>query len=502
MKTQKLIVNIFSNWTNLGITILLAFFVSPIIVHQLGNELYGIWALVVSITGYFTILDFGVNTAVLRFISKYVAQQDARKVNEVYNTAFVFFLLISLVILVSVAVLAGFFREMFHITALSSTYIYGVCLLAGIDVACSLLFSVLSASLKALQEFLKLNIIEILFKLIHNSILVYLLFQGYKLLALASLHLSLNLIRYGIQYLILHRKYPVFRFNRSLCSKAMLKQIYSYSVYSFMIAIAAKILFFTDSIVIGARLVVNVIPYYTIPATLIEYVQRFILAIIAVLIPLISSHEAVGDMKKNTTLYLIGTRYILILSCPVLFVLFTVGGDFIGLWMGAEYGIRSQWVLRILLSGYVFSFPQLLASGMLEGISRHKFLAYVLLVEAFANLGISVFLAPRFGVEGVAAGTALPLIIVNLCVLPFYTCKLLHISVLRYFLSSYLKPFSVFLLFGGLYTLFPVSVSSYPQLVLYSGCVVVVWGSIAVPVMLEKAHRRWILEKGREWMRV
>ena len=88
---KKIIVNIFSNWTNLIILVGIAFIVSPIMVHRLGNEFYGIWTLIVSVTGYFSVLDFGVNTAIVRFISMYVAQKKIERANEVFNTSFIFF---------------------------------------------------------------------------------------------------------------------------------------------------------------------------------------------------------------------------------------------------------------------------------------------------------------------------------------------------------------------------------------------------------------------------
>ena len=54
---RRLITNIFSNWANLVVVALIAFLVSPIIVHRLGNDLYGAWVLIISITAYFTVLE-------------------------------------------------------------------------------------------------------------------------------------------------------------------------------------------------------------------------------------------------------------------------------------------------------------------------------------------------------------------------------------------------------------------------------------------------------------
>ena len=52
--------NIFSNWTGYLITILVGFFLAPFVLHHLGNTGYGVWTLVLSLTGYFGLLDLGI----------------------------------------------------------------------------------------------------------------------------------------------------------------------------------------------------------------------------------------------------------------------------------------------------------------------------------------------------------------------------------------------------------------------------------------------------------
>ena len=65
---RRIIENIFSNWAGLLVSVAIAFVVSPIIVNTLGKEIYGIWTLIVSVTSYFTVLDFGVSTAIVRYV--------------------------------------------------------------------------------------------------------------------------------------------------------------------------------------------------------------------------------------------------------------------------------------------------------------------------------------------------------------------------------------------------------------------------------------------------
>src|ERR1019366_9982088 len=68
--------NVLSTWSGYVATLLIGFFLAPFIVHRLGNTGYGVWTLVVSLTGYFGLLDLGLRQSVGRFVAHHVALQD------------------------------------------------------------------------------------------------------------------------------------------------------------------------------------------------------------------------------------------------------------------------------------------------------------------------------------------------------------------------------------------------------------------------------------------
>jgi O-antigen/teichoic acid export membrane protein len=67
-------------------------------------------------------------------------------------------------------------------------------------------------------------------------------------------------------------------------------------------------------------------------------------------------------------------------------------------------------------------------------------LARVLMIEAVANLMLSIALAPRYGLAGVAWGTAIPLAAVNLLFLPRYMCHLLNVGWREFLFEAYFYP--------------------------------------------------------------
>lgn len=492
MDKKKILVNIFSNWTNFAVGILVAFFVSPIIVHSLGNEKYGIWTLIVSLTGYFTVLDFGVNSAIVRYISKYTATKEYDKANKIYSTAFIFFIIVAVFVLIITAVFAYFFKDFFNIQFLTRKYLYFLFFIVGTDLAFNFVFSVYQATLRGLQDFLKVNIISIATLLIRNALIVILLFQGYSLVSLAFVQLAVHIFRAFLQYTVIRKNYVFLSYQSRHYDKTVLKQIYQYSIYSFIISIAIKVLFFTDSVVIGKLLDVSEVTFYAIPAMLLQYSEKFVYAIVAVLVPVISSNEALGDKNKIRDIYMLGSRYSLLLSVPMLFIFYTNGANFISIWMGNEYGIRADKVLKILVIGYAFSLPQMIAQGILKGISKHKAFAYILIVEAVANLVISIILVRSHGIEGVAVGTTLPLIVVNIFVVPAYTCYLLKVNLFNYFYRSYSGPIIALMVLIALQSYFRFKVLSYLEFGVFALAVLLAMTILSFCFIIDREHKALI----------
>ncbi len=498
MKINRIAKNIFSNWSNLFISVVVAFIVSPILVNQLGNETYGIWVLIVSLTSYFTILDFGVNGAIVRFISKYKALNDYNSANKIFSTSFAFFSIIALVVVIFCAIFAVYFKDIFEITQFDQRYLYFVFLIVGIDLALNLIFSVFLGSLKAVGRFLEVNIIAITLNIIKNIIIVILLLKGHSLLAIAVLQLVINSTKFTLQYFTIKKLASFLHFTIEDINKESFKQLYNYSVYGFIISIAMKIVFYTDSIVIGAILDVSQVTFYAIPTMLMQYLEQFIWAIIAVLLPIISAQDALGKNENNSTMYKIGTKYAILLCTPVFLVLYFAGSDFIGMWMGEQYKGPSGQVLQILLVGYFFFLAQLIAHGILKGLSKHKILAILLSIEAVANLGLSLYLGPIWGIIGVALGTTIPILIINVIAVPYFTCKELNTNYLNYMITSCLYPvLSVILFYLGL-SYIDVQITNYVELAGFSITVLVVFFVYSFFVHFEPEHKKLFLSPFRK----
>ena len=58
----------------MAVGMVIPFFLTPIVVRTLGATAYGVWILAVSTVAYLNLLDLGLRSAVIRFVSKADAQ--------------------------------------------------------------------------------------------------------------------------------------------------------------------------------------------------------------------------------------------------------------------------------------------------------------------------------------------------------------------------------------------------------------------------------------------
>ena len=79
--------NVGSSWFALGLNILVGIFISPYILHHLGDEAFGLWVLIFSITGYYGLFDLGIRSSIIRYVAKYSATDENDELNRLINTA-------------------------------------------------------------------------------------------------------------------------------------------------------------------------------------------------------------------------------------------------------------------------------------------------------------------------------------------------------------------------------------------------------------------------------
>ena len=446
MHKNRIIKNLFSNWSGLLISIVVSFFLAPFVVHGLGNELYGVWTIVNQFTGYMYLFDFGVRESVIRYTSHSVAKKDPRILEEVLSVSFIIYFVISLCTIFVSLILAFYFSSIFGVGEEIAQAAAITVLLVGVTIAQFFIFNIFSGVLMGLQRYDIFNVVNILTTLLKAAAFVVLLKMGFSIVAMAATQLVLGflggvyLMSYAKKAALAHDVKFVIKLRLDSGMRKIARKVVNYSAFVLINNLGQKVVFMTDAIVIGIFMPVASVTFYAIAGTLIEYLRKLVVVTAQVMMPMVAQYSALDDHERINKTVIDGSKLTLFISFPVALVFIVLGGEFIALWMGEEFRELSGLVLLILAVSQIFSAPHQTLSSVLYGLDKHKMLAYFRIGEAVSNLLLSIYLLQIYGVAGVAVGTAIPHIILTAFILPAYTTRVIGMNLFRYYIAGYVRP--------------------------------------------------------------
>jgi O-antigen/teichoic acid export membrane protein len=442
MKTPakvEILKNVGSSWFALGVNILAGLFLSPYILHRLGDAAFGLWVLVFSVTGYYGLFDLGIRSSIIRYVAKYSATNEYDQLNRLINTATFTYGGIGLLVLLLTFVGSRYVDSWFRVPPEFLTTARLLFLMIGSSVALGFPLGVFGGILEGRQRFYLLNFTSIGNTALRVLLIILALRRGHGLLMVALITLALPLIAGVINGILVLRILPL-HFSLGNLDGGSFKLMANYSATTFLIIVAQRLRFKSDAVVIGTFLSTAAITYFTIGSRLVDYAGDVVSSLAQIFVPMSSQSEATGDLEGLRKILLAGNRACALIIFPIAVILIILGKSVIEAWVGARYVAASYPVLLILLIPSTLMLAQSSSGRILFGMNRHRIWAWIVLGEGVANLILSIALVRRFGIIGEALGTAIPLFCSMVFFLPQHLCHLLKVRLAIYLREAFLLP--------------------------------------------------------------
>ena len=437
LKTRALI-NVVSSWGGLGVNIAVGFFVYPFILHHLGDEASGLWTLIYSFTGYYGIFDFGIRSSLIRYVSKFRATGDKDELTRLINTSLFTYTCVGLFLLIPTTVGVFYVDRVFQIPANFRYDARILFLMVGYATALGFPLGISGGVLEGLQRFDLINWSNITATLLRAGLIIYVLRHGLGLLSVALITVSLPLISSAVLSVFAHRLLAV-SYGRKYVGWESLRQVASYGSVTFVIIVAFRLRFKTDAVIIGTFLSAAAITHFTIGARLVDYAAEVVSSMAQIFTPMSSHFHATGNYEQLRRMFVAGNRACALIMFPMTVAFVVMGKSLIEAWVGPRY-LSSYIILLIVLIPSTFYEAQSTSNRLLFGMSLHRSLAYVVLLEGIANVILSVVLIRPLGIVGDALGTAIPLLCTALFFLPRHMCRVLDIPIRKFIVDAYFFP--------------------------------------------------------------
>ena len=473
------------------LNIVISLFMIPYVIGVIGDRWYGLWILVGTTIGYFGFLDLGLGSANERYIARSLGMKDQNETNRVFSSSIVLFSIVGAVALVLTAIVVLLCPRFIHDPADVPTFRI-VFLLVGLDLAVGFPVRGYWGFLYAHIRYDVVNIINIAKTLVRTALIVALLSRGHGIVSLAIATLASDVLEYAANILYVRAKYPEIVIRMRDFTRAMVRQLYDYSLYSFVSAVAKQLRFNVDAFVITAMLGLSPVTHYNIGSRIAGYYLLLVMNAISSIKPVFSRLEGEGNFEELRERYHMTLKLNVILSMLIGGTLLIFGKPFILRWMGPNY-LDSWHVLAVLSVAQIFNTIQVTPSTLLYGISKHKVYSLIVIAEGLVNLGLSILLARRFGIVGVALGTLLPVTLTTLVFIPLYANRVIGFANGRFYGAlGRIVLVSGLVLVGCWLAVRGALAPSYPLLAGLSFATSLVFLGVTMFTLLERRERAYL----------
>jgi O-antigen/teichoic acid export membrane protein len=439
MRKIEIIKNVSSSWFSLGGNILVGIFLSPFILHRLGNTAYGAWVLAFSVTGYYGLFDLGIRSSIIRYVSTYTAAENQEGLFRLINTSLAVYMAIGAAAMAATIIVSAYVGSLFRMPPDFLPTAKLLFLVVGAAVALGFPAGVFGGILEGLNRFYFVNLTNLVSTLLRALLIVLALNHGYGLLAVAIITVTLPLLGAAVRAAIVLRTLAL-KFGWKYVDRSSFREIAHYSGISFILMIAYKLRFKTDEVVISTFLSVAAVTFFSNGDRLVEYSGEVVSSLAQIFVPMSGQSDAKGDLNRLRRIFLAGNRACALIVFPITATLIILGKSVITAWVGPRYVTASYPVMLVLLIPSTFALAQAASPRILYGMARHKSLAWVTGMEGIANLILSIVLIRPFGIVGDALGTAIPLTCTSLFFMPRHLCRILDVRMRTFLRETYTLP--------------------------------------------------------------
>jgi O-antigen/teichoic acid export membrane protein len=245
---------------------------TPFIIRSFGKSEYGLYTMIGALVGYMTVLDFGLNSTIIRFVAKYRAEKDKKGEENFLAHSFLIYGFVALIV-----VCLGFtlyfnldtlYNNTLTIDQLRKAKIMFLILI--FNLAISLPGGAFTGICSGYEEFVLPRIANIIRYILRSLVVVGLLVLGGDAVGIVIIDTIMNLLIIAVHMTIAFKKLNV-KIRLHQFEKPLLKLIAGYSVWIFVFAMVHQLRWQFGQLVLGLTFSTSVVAIYAVAVTLGTY---------------------------------------------------------------------------------------------------------------------------------------------------------------------------------------------------------------------------------------
>lgn len=440
INSKRLIaINSAIKYVTLAVVNVVAFLLTPYLIHALGTTLLGLKTLAYQALQFVGLAHTAMGISYERYAKVNFAVGDHAEMNSNLSAGLLVSAASALLFALGSVVLAVFAGPLFGLSPDIVSVARWVFVLIGFSTAFLILTGVWETP-AFVTERLYLTDLGQLVCAVAGAAGVVLIFQSWRPSIIVWVLLSNGLLvlwRVMVMMPMARRLLPSFRVGPSLIkSSGQVRELMMFGGLNFIGGVGYLLYYASDSIIISnlPQLGPDMIVYYNVAQRWDPQIRVLVMAFVGSMLPHMTSLVSLGQRDRMASAFLRGTRYSLLIGILPAALLVMFAGPFLRHWVGEDFARVSGPVLQLIMLQFLACLPERMAYNVNLAYGRMSGPVVVSLLCGVLNIVLSIVLVRQagMGLLGIATGSVVALVIVSAYSIG-YALRLMHMPVSRWF---------------------------------------------------------------------
>lgn len=426
-------IGILISYLNIVLHAVIGFAYVPILLHYIGKSEYGLYQLIGSFIAYFSIMDFGLTAAVVRFYAKYKALQDQVNMENILAIAMRAYGVITALMFVAGVgfyfYLPNIFAKSMTLTEIASAKQLFILLLFNIVVTISTM--IFRAVINAHEKFLFLKGLETIQLVLQPVLVVVVLQKLPSAVAVALVQTALNVALIGARIYYCFQKLHI-KIHYHYWDAELFADFKKLALSVFAVNLIDQVFFKTNQVILGIVSGTVAVAVYSVASLIYMNYMALSTAISGVYLPHITeliAQQAPVSLLSDLFIRIGRLQFFLLALVASGFVIF--GRQFIVMWAGESF-IDAYVMTLLIIIPFTVDLIQNIGLSIMQAQNRYDFRAKVYCAMGIFNLVLAVPLALKYGGIGCAFATGLAMFLGNGLIMNWYYAKVTGLDIARF----------------------------------------------------------------------
>src|SRR4051794_24149339 len=325
------------DYTTAAAAMISGLIVTPVLLHQLGKDAFGIWSLASVIVVYLGALDLGFSRATTKLVAEDAGRREEVVVSTVNTSFFVLcaFGAVALLIALGIAIVSP---QLFSVPAgleMESRFVFGA---LGLAVTIALPGGAVAGALVGYKRYDLFAATTLAFTVATALTTVGFAVAGFGIIAIAAAVAVIMLAMEVTRFVLLRRVMPSLRLRLRHVHRGRLRVTATLAGWFIARDVGLLIMTRVDLVVVGLQLGVADVAIFAVGLKLAQAAQATQVPLQSLFMPQAADFDRNGQPAQLRGLLIQGTRITLLAALPISIVLIVLSSNFISLWVGEGFG--------------------------------------------------------------------------------------------------------------------------------------------------------------------